>query len=172
MSPVPARARPHRKPAAAYHHGDLRASMIDAAVTIAGRDGVAAIQLRALARRLGVSPAAPFRHFADRAALLAAIAEVGFTLRAAALARHATPRAQAIAAVRFAVEEPGFFRVMSAPEVLADPRLAAALAADALPLPLRCAALGLATLLASGQLGEVSADGAARLAADVLGAGG
>src|SRR5215467_776183 len=61
-----------------YHHGDLRAALIRAGLAILAEEGVQALTLRAAARRAGVSHNAPYRHFADKEALLAAIAEEGF----------------------------------------------------------------------------------------------
>lgn len=62
----------------AYHHGNLRAELVARAEQVLAADGVDAITLRALARDLGVSHAAPGRHFADRLALLDALAADGF----------------------------------------------------------------------------------------------
>jgi AcrR family transcriptional regulator len=77
--------------------------------------------LRAAARRAGVSTAAPYRHFADRNALLSAVAAVGYRELAAHLAAaHPAPTtgadlaAIAVAYVRFALQRPGLFRVMFA----------------------------------------------------------
>ncbi len=61
----------------AYHHGNLRDALIACAIKTIEEDGVEAVSLRALAREIGVSHAAPIRHFKTRAALLAAIAEKG-----------------------------------------------------------------------------------------------
>jgi AcrR family transcriptional regulator len=55
-----------------YHHGDLRAACLRAARELLEEDGSAALSLRAVARRAGVSPSAPYRHYADRDTLLAA----------------------------------------------------------------------------------------------------
>jgi AcrR family transcriptional regulator len=63
---------------APYHHGNLRQALIDAARDVIRRDGTDAVSLRALARDLGVSHAAPARHFATRDALFAAIADHGY----------------------------------------------------------------------------------------------
>src|SRR5438309_5059384 len=61
-----------------YHHGNLRQALIDAALELIEERGVAALTLREVARRVGVTHAAPQRHFADRGALVAALAEQGF----------------------------------------------------------------------------------------------
>ena len=87
-----ARSSPLRKPTDAYHHGDLRAALIDAALAELDRGGAEAIGFSSLARRLGVSQAAPYRHFADREALLAAVAAKGFRICAAELRDRAERR--------------------------------------------------------------------------------
>ncbi|MCA9565491.1 MAG: TetR/AcrR family transcriptional regulator [Myxococcales bacterium] len=61
-----------------YHHGDLRDSLIHAALELVETQGVGGLSLRAAARRAGVSHAAPYRHFKDKEALLAAAAEQGY----------------------------------------------------------------------------------------------
>ncbi len=58
-----------------YHHGDLPRALIAAATAIVEESGVEALSVREVARRVGVSPGAPFRHFASREALLVAVAE-------------------------------------------------------------------------------------------------
>ena len=63
-----------------YHHGNLRQALIDAALALIAERGPQGFSLADLARELGVSPAAPYRHFRDRAALLAEIAQRGFEL--------------------------------------------------------------------------------------------
>src|SRR5262245_32448629 len=67
-----ARRVPAPKP---YHHGDLRRVLIDAAMQIVGEGGPDALNVREAARRAGVSPGAPFRHFPSRDALMNAVAE-------------------------------------------------------------------------------------------------
>ena len=69
--PLPSRA-PAPKP---YHHGDLRRVLIDAALQLVGEGGAEAVSVREAARRAGVSPGAPFRHFPSRDALMQAVAE-------------------------------------------------------------------------------------------------
>jgi len=61
-----------------YHHGDLRRALVEAAFELVKEFGPAGITLREAARRAGVTHAAPYRHFADKEALLAAVAEEGF----------------------------------------------------------------------------------------------
>jgi AcrR family transcriptional regulator len=63
---------------AAYHHGDLKSALVAAALAAVETGGAEAVSLRELAAQLGVSRAAPYRHFADRDALLAAVAARGF----------------------------------------------------------------------------------------------
>ena len=104
----------------AYHHGDLRSALVDAGLAILAEGGdPAALSFREAARRVGVSAMAPYRHFADKEALLAAIAAVGFERFAAAQQASGdapTPaaalKAQGIAYVTFAVENPALFRLM------------------------------------------------------------
>jgi AcrR family transcriptional regulator len=65
------------KKTASYHHGDLAAALCAAAREILEKDGLSALSLRSVARKAGVSHAAPYRHFASREALLAEIAIQG-----------------------------------------------------------------------------------------------
>ena len=67
-----------RKPLNTYHHGDLREALVQAALAEAERGGPEAISIKALAKQLGVSQPAPYRHFADREALLEAVTEAAF----------------------------------------------------------------------------------------------
>ncbi|MEU6112977.1 TetR/AcrR family transcriptional regulator [Streptomyces sp. NPDC047117] len=104
-----------------YHHGDLRAACLRAARELLEEDGSAGLSLRAVARRAGVSPTAPYRHFTDRDALVSAVAAEGYRELAEHLAgAHPSPTtpddlaAIAIAYVRFALEHPAMFRVMFA----------------------------------------------------------
>src|SRR5882724_2757059 len=70
------RRRASRAPAPKpYHHGDLRRVLIDAALQLVGEGGAEAVSVREAARRAGVSPGAPFRHFPSRDALMQAVAE-------------------------------------------------------------------------------------------------
>jgi AcrR family transcriptional regulator len=62
----------------AYHHGDLRAAILKAAASEIERDGFETLSLRQLAASIGVAHSAPYRHFVDREALLAALAALGF----------------------------------------------------------------------------------------------
>jgi len=104
---------------ASYHHGDLPAALVRAAIELLEEGGAADLSLRAAARRAGVSASAPYRHFADRDALLSAVAAVGYRELGAALVQaHPAPTKPddladiAVAYVRFALTRPGLFRVM------------------------------------------------------------
>jgi AcrR family transcriptional regulator len=72
------RAKKSEKAKAPYHHGNLRQALLDAALAAIRDQGVAALSLRDVARRAGVSHAAPAHHFRDKAGLLTALATVGF----------------------------------------------------------------------------------------------
>lgn len=103
----------------AYHHGNLRRTLIAAALEQLKAGGAASVGLREAARAAGVSPSAPYRHFSNRNALLAAVAAEGFRNFHAALRAE---RANGLAAmgqayVRFALENPALFRLMFSPEV-------------------------------------------------------
>jgi AcrR family transcriptional regulator len=104
----------------AYHHGDLRASLIAAALLLIERHGVKNFSLKDAAAAAGVSTAAPYRHFADKDALLDALKNEGFSRFDAALTeayeREATPGSRIIelgvAYLRFAMQHAAYFRVM------------------------------------------------------------
>ncbi|MGD0608659.1 MAG: TetR/AcrR family transcriptional regulator [Streptosporangiaceae bacterium] len=100
-----------------YHHGDLRSALVDAAIGVIAERGVRGFSLAEASRRLGVTTAAPYRHFADRDDLLAAVAARALSVFAAMLAGAAdtadTP-AQRLAAmagayVRFAAQQRPLF---------------------------------------------------------------
>jgi AcrR family transcriptional regulator len=102
-----------------YHHGDLAAALVRAALELLEGGGTPDLSLRAVARRAGVAPSAPYRHYADRDALLSAVAAVGYGDLAGALAAaHPAPAtpddlaAVAVAYVEFALRRPALFRVM------------------------------------------------------------
>ena len=104
-----------------YHHGDLAAALVQSAIELLNEDPAAELSLRAVARRAGVSPAAPYRHFADREALVSSVAAVGYRELAARLrAASESPSSVddvadiAVAYVRFALERSGLFRAMFA----------------------------------------------------------
>jgi AcrR family transcriptional regulator len=115
------RTPPASKDARPYHHGDLPRVLLDAAVEAIGEVGPAAISLRDLARRAGVSHAAPAHHFGDKAGLLTAVAADGFQ-RLAATLRDAYRETGSflevgVAYVRFAVIHRAHFEVMFRPEL-------------------------------------------------------
>jgi AcrR family transcriptional regulator len=95
---------------AGYHHGDLRAALLRAAGDLLENQGIAALSLREAARRAGVSHNAPYRHFPDREALLAALAAESFAMLAERL--RAGGREMGQAYVEFALEHPQRFRLM------------------------------------------------------------
>lgn len=111
-----------RKRRDAYQHGDLREALIQAGLKLLSEGGVEGLSLRAAAQLAGVSHAAPYRHFRDKEALVAAIAERGFRLLTAALraevarvpAGHASERLVALGAgyVRFATSSPAYLSVI------------------------------------------------------------
>ena len=109
-----------RKRADQYHHGDLSRSLLHEALRTIEKGGVSALTLRGVGEKLGVSRTALYRHFADKSALLAAVATEGFrTLRLhtqEAWEKHGGgPKgleAMGAAYVRFAVAHPSHYRVM------------------------------------------------------------
>jgi AcrR family transcriptional regulator len=171
-----------------YHHGDLKPALVAAARSLLDEHGPEGLTLRQAARRVGVSQAAPYRHFRSKDALLAEVTRQGFLeLRATVLAARRRrsnaldlTRAQSVAYVRFAVDNPALYRLMFGSAVRRDehPALAeATLSAFALieetmaagqetgvfaPRGLRDAARtvlscvhGLCQLLLDGQLGSL-----------------
>jgi AcrR family transcriptional regulator len=118
-----------------YHHGDLRDALISLALETLEKSGPEELTLRGLAERAGVSGMAPYRHFADKTALLRAVAAHGFAILKEdfkAVDDPANPRraieAFGLAYARFVLERPGLFRLMfdgppllSVEEMDADP---------------------------------------------------
>jgi AcrR family transcriptional regulator len=112
-----------------YHHGDLRRALLDAAAEVIADSGPAALSLRDLARRAGVSHAGPQHHFGDKAGLLTALAAEGYDLLAAAQTAAGTSLLeQGVAYVRFAAAHRAHFEVMFRPDLYHpdNPGLAAA----------------------------------------------
>lgn len=103
-----------------YHHGDLRQAVLAAALDVIATDGPGALSLRDLARRAGVSHAAPAHHFKDRTGLLTAIAAQGYELLADALTDAPDLRERGVRYVRFAVAHPAHFQVMFQPDLYRD----------------------------------------------------
>lgn len=107
-----------------YHHGELRAALIQAALDVLEQDGPDGLSLRGLARAVGVSSMAPYHHFADRAELLAAVATEGFERlqsRKQAIQAGQPDVREALAAgganyVRFILDNPNLYRLMRSPE--------------------------------------------------------
>jgi len=140
-----------------YHHGDLRNALLDAARVILEKKGLGALSLREVARKAGVSHAAPYRHFPNHEALLVELATEGFAeLCAGVVAAAAAPGLQSdrisnigAAYMRFVAKRPALARLMFGPQLpnrLQYPALAAA--ADSIGIEigaaLNDAALGLA----------------------------
>ena len=114
-----------RKPANTYQHGNLREALVQAGLKLLSEGGVEGLSLRAAAQLAGVSHAAPYRHFKDKDALVAAIAEQGFRLLTASMraelalldASQAADPHQRLAAVgkgyvQFALQHPAYLRVI------------------------------------------------------------
>lgn len=133
MDRVKPPARPHRD---RYHHGDLRNALVERAAELVRAHGPEGFSLREAAREAGVSPAAVYRHFPDKAALLVALAEDGHARLATAMERAVArlpaerdPRRHAVAVlgavgdayVEFAVKNPSHFRVMFGPALKGHP---------------------------------------------------
>ena len=105
-----------------YHHGDLRAALIEAGLALIEQRGADDLSLRETSRAVGVSAAAVYRHFPDKMALLRALAEVGFERLAEAQRTAARAagggipgfNAACAAYVRFALASPGLFRLIFA----------------------------------------------------------
>lgn len=116
MARTARKSSPRRR---SYHHGNLRRSLLDEALLTIRDEGVGAVTLREIGARLGVSRTALYRHFADKRALLAAVATEGFRmLRQQLLAAWGEdggpPAFDAMGAayVRFAIDNPAHYRVM------------------------------------------------------------
>ena len=118
--------QPARKPINTYHHGDLRDALVRAALQEAERGGPEAISIKALAKKLGVSQPAPYRHFADRGALLEVVTTEAFRQFNAVL-REALNRVSkqsklsrlAQATLDFGLRRNGIYRLMFASRALA-----------------------------------------------------
>jgi AcrR family transcriptional regulator len=119
-------------PSHPYHHGALRDAVVAAAVAEVEAVGASAVSMREIARRAGVSHAAPAHHFGDRAGVFTAIATQGFALAADTIAPAAVGTYGFLdggaAYVAFAVSHPGHFEVMFRPSLYRedDPELGAA----------------------------------------------
>ncbi len=177
---------------APYHHGNLRQALLEAGLIILEKQGEAGLGLRDLARAVGVSSAAPYRHFDSRAALLEALAVTGF--------QRFTARMQAVMAsgpddplaamgktyVVFALQNPNLFRLMFSPQLKKDARPGLRMAADAAFDTLRqgvgegpnariralaawAKVHGLAVLLLDGQIAIRAGEDSEALVAEIIG---
>jgi AcrR family transcriptional regulator len=116
-----------RKPHNTYHHGDLRDALVQAALREAELGGPEAISLKALAKELGVSQPAPYRHFADRDALLQAVTAEAFR-QFNAILREAIGKPSkrsklsrfAQTALDFGLKRNGIYRLMFASRIMAN----------------------------------------------------
>jgi AcrR family transcriptional regulator len=149
-----------------YHHGDLRQALIETAIAMLGERGAEAFSLAEASRRLGVAASAPYRHFADRDALLAAVALRAAGLLAEQLDRSAasgTPAQRLAAAARayvhFADDQRPLFRALAGSGLNKDahPEIAAA-----------AQAIGTAFLSPAAELASGSQAAAARLASAIV----
>jgi AcrR family transcriptional regulator len=104
-----------------YHHGDLKNALIQAGIEVLAQDGIGALSLRSVARKAGVSHSAPYAHFSDKQALIAAISTEGFQrlynqMKAATQSLKDDPRKQIVACahtyLQFAVQEKDTFNIM------------------------------------------------------------
>jgi AcrR family transcriptional regulator len=104
-----------------YHHGDLKNALIRAGIEILAKEGLEGLSLRKVAKKAGVSHTAPYAHFADKQALIAAISTEGFRrlydqLAAAVAAHQGNPQAMLFEAgwayVQFAQSDPAHFKIM------------------------------------------------------------
>ena len=116
-------AQSKKKDEQAYHHGNLRAAIIEATLALVEEQGVNAVSVREIAKRLGVSPGAPFRHFANKKTLLTAVATEAMESFSAAIheelraSSNATP-AEALRAIghgylKWALENRAQFAIIS-----------------------------------------------------------
>lgn len=104
-----------------YHHGDLRQKIIDEALAWIERENIVSLSLRGIARRLGVSHNAPYRHFPDKESLLVEIAQTGFhqlhqalqqTLEESFLDHQQRLEAIGVTYIRYAIANQTYYRVM------------------------------------------------------------
>jgi AcrR family transcriptional regulator len=113
-----------------YHHGDLRRALIEVALKLVSEKGIAGLTMREAGRLAGVSQAAPYRHFADKNALLLAVAGEGFralhsqileSLGAAGPDVSSRLSAIGVGYVTFAIAHPSHFRIMFSQELTRGP---------------------------------------------------
>ena len=118
--------RPARKPLNAYHHGDLRDALVQAALGEVELGGPEAVSISALAKKLGVSQPAPYRHFADRETLLTAVTAEAFRQFSATLRESISKPSTrsklsrfALAMLDFGLRRNGIYRLMFASRTMA-----------------------------------------------------
>lgn len=120
--------KPPKRKATAYHHGDLRSALIEAAMRIVEDEGAGSLSLRAVATEIAVSSAAPYHHFKNKQELLAAIVEAGlrqFNLALTMSAKtadspHERLRDLGVGYVIFATENPNLFELIQRPDFATD----------------------------------------------------
>jgi len=186
---------PRARKGGRYHHGDLRAALVDTAIELIGEHGVRGFSMAEASRRLGVAASAPYAHFADRDDLLAAVAVRAWELFSAGLrplAEATGPPAERLAAmaggyVRFAAAHRPLFDVLYEAELdkTRNPEIEAAAntlneafsacvraivdadetAAEALATAVEATAHGLVSLLLDGDCDEATVDATAERAA-------
>jgi AcrR family transcriptional regulator len=146
------------KPAGAYHHGDLRAALVDAGMALLEQRRSDDLSLREVARSAGVSATAVYRHFPDKDALMRAIAARGFGMMGAMQAKaalgHPGPGAFAAtgtAYVKFALKHPAVFRLMFS---CAPPRDPFSMPDSGQPAPLQMLRANAASLTPPGASDE------------------
>lgn len=108
------------KSAKTYHHGDLREALIKKAIEMIAENGVESVTMRSLGQQLGVSRAAPYRHFEGKVALLTAVATQGYTQLQTAMKNACTHSDELLtcyyktgeAYIRFATENPTLYHLM------------------------------------------------------------
>ncbi|MCP4676499.1 MAG: TetR/AcrR family transcriptional regulator [Deltaproteobacteria bacterium] len=112
----------------AYHHGDLRAALLETTAKIIMEEGIHKVSMRALSNSIGVSRTAPYRHFTDKKSLLCAVAEHGFKLLSAEIKRATNTRGSgvkrfekmALAYINFALNNPAYYNLMFGKEMASD----------------------------------------------------
>ena len=112
-----------KTPARPYHHGDLKRALLEASIELIREEGVDALTVAEVGRRVGVSSAAPYKHFADRQALLRALAEEGNRQLSEALVAATQGstdpleafRLSGVAYIRWAAENPALYRIATDP---------------------------------------------------------
>ena len=155
-----------------YHHGDLHNACVRAALELLEAEGLEAVTLRGVAERAGVSRSAPYRHFSDKRALLAAAAEQGFKLltdaiRQANQAAGPDPAARVAAGcrayARFGAAHPCLYRLMFAGDFCEGPLFDAEKSPEQSEFPALAAAGDAAYDVLIGELTDAQAAGAVRL---------